>query len=123
MSETFHVRVTKDYLVFSAAHFITLPGNVCERLHGHNYRVSISVTGPVDERIGWVMDFAELSAAFEPLRARLDHATLNEVEGLENPTAEHIARWIWQRVRPALPLLSAVVVEENPTNRCEYRGQ
>lgn len=116
--------ITKSF-TFDAAHWLpnVASEHKCRRMHGHNYRVSISVTGPVDERIGWVMDFAELSAAFEPLRARLDHATLNEVEGLENPTAEHIARWIWQRVRPALPLLSAVVVEENPTNRCEYRGQ
>lgn len=116
--------VTKSF-TFDAAHWLpNVPaGHKCRNMHGHNYRVCLSITGPVDENVGWVMDFAEISAAFEPLRTVLDHATLNEIDGLANPTAEHIARWIWLRIRPALPLLSAVVVEESPTNRCEYRGQ
>ncbi len=109
---------------FEAAHLLpdTPPGHKCRRLHGHSYRVTVEVTGPVDPRTGWVLDFAEIHSAFEPVRARLDHYYLNEVEGLANPTSENIARWIWDRLRPTLPLLSAVIVEETCDNRCEYRG-
>jgi 6-pyruvoyltetrahydropterin/6-carboxytetrahydropterin synthase len=110
---------------FEAAHLLpnTPPGHKCRRLHGHSYRVTIEVAGPVDPATGWVLDFAEIQSAFEPIRARLDHYYLNEVEGLENPTSENIARWIWARLNNALPLLSAVSVEETCDNRCEYRGE
>ena len=115
--------ITKSFM-FESAHWLPhVPAeHKCRRLHGHCYRVELAVTGPVDPVTGWVMDFADLSAAFEPVRGALDHRTLNEIDGLDNPTSEQIAAWIWQRVKPALPLLSAVIVEENPANRCEYRG-
>jgi 6-pyruvoyltetrahydropterin/6-carboxytetrahydropterin synthase len=75
MSETYHVRVTKDYLVFSAAHFITYNGNVCERLHGHNYRVAAEVFGPLDEN-HYVIDFIALRDALRSICAELDHHML-----------------------------------------------
>jgi 6-pyruvoyltetrahydropterin/6-carboxytetrahydropterin synthase len=95
----------------------------CARLHGHSYRVAIHVTGVVGERSGWVMDFAEIDAAFKSLLARLDHYYLNEIEGLENPTSEVLARWIWARLRPALPSLSKVVISETCTSGCIYEGE
>lgn len=116
--------ITKSFS-FEAAH--RLPGvpasHKCYRMHGHSYRVSLSLTGPVDPAVGWVMDFGVVADVFEPLRAELDHATLNDVPGLDNPTAEHIARWVWDRVKPTLPLLTTVAVEETPQNRCEYHGE
>ena len=97
-------------------------GHKCARLHGHSFRVEIHVDGPVDPHTGWVMDFAEIKAAFRPLYERLDHHYLNEIEGLENPTSERLAEWIWQRLKPGLPLLSEVVVHETCTSGCRYRG-
>ena len=108
---------------FEAAHRLPhVPeGHKCARLHGHSYRVEIHVTGNVRPETGWVMDFAEIKAAFEPLLDLLDHRYLNEVKGLDNPTSENLARWIWPRLTDSLPL-SAVVVRETCTSGCIYRG-
>ena len=109
---------------FEAAH--RLPnapeGNKCRRLHGHSFVVEVAVEGEVDPHTGWVMDFANIKAAVQPLIDQLDHYYLNEIEGLENPTSEAIAAWLWDRVLPGLPLLSCVAVRETCTARCEYRG-
>lgn len=98
------------------------PGHKCARLHGHSFRLEIRVQGPLDPTLGWVMDFADIKAAFKPLYDQLDHHYLNDIPGLENPTSEVLAVWIWERLQPALPLLSAVVVRETCTSGCEYRG-
>jgi 6-pyruvoyltetrahydropterin/6-carboxytetrahydropterin synthase len=115
------------YKVFSveAAHRLphVPPGHKCGRLHGHSFRVEVHVKGPVREETGWVMDFADIKGAFRPLLEQLDHHYLNEVEGLSNPTSENLARWIWHRLRPALPLLSKVVVCETCTCGSVYEGQ
>jgi len=97
-------------------------GHKCARVHGHSFRVEIHVSGPVDEHLGWVMDFADVKGAFEPLYQQLDHHYLNEVPGLENPTSENLARWIWQQLTPRLPQLSAVVVHETCTSGARYTG-
>ena len=110
---------------FEAAHRLPhLPEtHKCWRLHGHSFVVEIAVAGACDERLGWLVDYAELKAAFSPLWEQLDHRYLNEVPGLENPTSENIARWIWERLKPRLPLLTEVVVAETCTARCVYRGE
>jgi 6-pyruvoyltetrahydropterin/6-carboxytetrahydropterin synthase len=111
-------------VTFEAAH--RLPnapeGHKCARLHGHSYRVTVRVDGPVDPAQGWVMDFADLTTAVAPLLDQLDHHYLNEVPGLENPTSEVLAAWLWDRLVVALPLLSAVEVRETCTAGCTYRG-
>jgi 6-pyruvoyltetrahydropterin/6-carboxytetrahydropterin synthase len=109
---------------FEAAHRLpNVPAeHKCARLHGHSFHVRVTVTGPVDPRLGWVIDFADVKRAFAPLHAQLDHYYLNEVEGLENPTSEVLAQWIWSRLTPALPMLSAVEVRETCTAGCVYRG-
>ena len=91
-------------------------------MHGHSFRIEIHVSGSVGEKSGWVMDFADLKAAFKPILARLDHYFLNDIPGLENPTSENIARWIWQELKPELDLLSAVEIRETCTSGCVYRG-
>ena len=110
---------------FEAAHALSAapPGHKCRRLHGHSYRVAIHVRGPVDPQTGWVMDFAELSKAFDPIRQQLDHADLNAIEGLSCPTSEVLARWIWSRLKPALPGLCKIVVRETATSGCIYMGE
>jgi 6-pyruvoyltetrahydropterin/6-carboxytetrahydropterin synthase len=92
-------------------------------LHGHSYRVELVAEGELNEKLGWLVDFDELRTAFEPLRLRLDHYYLNEIEGLENPTSEVLARWIWERLKPSLPVLAEVIVHETCTSRCMYRGE
>ena len=98
------------------------PEHKCARLHGHSFRIRIHVSGDVDPHLGWVQDFADITAAFEPLRQQLDHHYLNEIPGLENPTSENIAVWIWEKLAPALPMLSRVVVEETCNSGCSYEG-
>lgn len=109
---------------FEAAHRLpdVPPDHKCARLHGHSFHVRLTVTGPVDPRMGWVIDFAEVKQAFAPLHAALDHHYLNEIEGLENPTSEIIAQWIWKRLKPELAMLSAVEVRETCTVGCVYKG-
>lgn len=97
-------------------------GHKCSRIHGHSFRVDIFVKGPITE-MGWVMDFAEVKQAFQPFYDQLDHHYLNEVEGLANPTSENLARWIWVKLKPALPLLSRVIVHETCTSGCSYEGE
>ncbi len=97
-------------------------GHKCARVHGHSFRVELHVTGPIDPVLGWVMDFADLKAAFEPLFQRLDHHYLNDVAGLDNPTSENLARWIWRELKPRLPPLSRVVVHETCTSGASYTG-
>lgn len=109
---------------FEAAHRLPkVPeGHKCARLHGHSYRIQLNVTGKVDPQAGWLMDFGDLKKAFQPLHAQLDHYYLNDVPGLENPTSEVLARWIWDRLIGQLPL-SAVTVRETCTSGCVYRGE
>jgi len=99
------------------------PGHKCARLHGHSFRIELHVAGEVDSHTGWVMDFADVSAAFRPVFEQLDHCYLNDVPGLENPTSENLARWIWSATKPRLPLLRKVVVHETCTSGCVYRGE
>lgn len=109
---------------FEAAHRLPAvsAGHRCYALHGHSYRVELRLEGPVDPQSGWVVDFFTIESAFAPLLAILDHHYLNEIDGLENPTAENIALWIWQRMRAQMPLLTAVLVFETPHCWAEYRG-
>jgi 6-pyruvoyltetrahydropterin/6-carboxytetrahydropterin synthase len=109
---------------FEAAHHLPFvpEGHKCARLHGHSFHVRLSVRGEVDPATGWVLDFGDIKQLFGPLHDQLDHRYLNDIDGLENPTSEHIARWIWQRLKPVLPQLSAVELRETCTSGCIYRG-
>ncbi len=97
-------------------------GHKCSRLHGHSFRIEVHVGGPVDPATGWVMDFADLKRAFAPTFDRLDHYYLNEIVGLENPTSENLARWVWAQVKPVVPGLTRIVIHETCTSGCAYSG-
>ncbi len=118
------MEIYKEF-VFEAAHRLpnVPPSHKCARLHGHSFKIAIHVAGPVDAATGWVMDFGDIKAAFRPLYEQLDHYYLNEIEGLENPTSENLARWIWARLAPSLAQLTQVVVHETCTSGCVYRGE
>ncbi len=94
----------------------------CNRLHGHSFQITIHVSGVVDEQMGWIMDFADIKTAFAPIYEQLDHHYLNEIEGLENPTSENLARWIWPRLKPRLPNLCKITIQETCTSGCVYVG-
>ena len=117
------MELTKEFGFESAHSLPNVPdGHKCARVHGHSFRVTVHVEGPVGDTSGWVMDFADLKDAVQPTIDALDHRNLNDVEGLENPTSEMIAMWIWDRIAPALPGLTAVTVRETCTSACTYRG-
>ncbi|OGF15760.1 MAG: 6-carboxytetrahydropterin synthase QueD [Candidatus Eisenbacteria bacterium RBG_16_71_46] len=119
------VELTKEY-AFEAAHRLPMvpPDHKCFRMHGHSYRIEVTLGGDVDERAGWLVDFGDITAVVEPLLKReLDHRALNDVPGLENPTSEVLCGWLWARLEPRLPGLRAITVMETCTARCTYRGE
>ena len=117
------VRLVKSF-TFEAAHRLPRlpPEHKCFRLHGHSFRADVHLEGPVDPETGWLVDFADINDAFAPLYQTLDHNYLNEIDGLENPTSENLAIWIWDRLKSSLPQLSRIVVAETCNARCEYEG-
>lgn len=118
------VELYKEYRFESAHRLPRVPaGHKCARMHGHSFKVELTVAGEVDPDTGWFIDYAVLDEAWEPLYRVLDHNCLNEVPGLENPTSEVLSRWIWDRLRPKLPSLIAVTLFETADARCVYRGE
>jgi 6-pyruvoyltetrahydropterin/6-carboxytetrahydropterin synthase len=117
------MEIYKQY-TFEAAHRLpNVPADhKCARLHGHSFALSVFVKGPVKDPVGWVIDFADISIIVNPVIARLDHNYLNEIPGLENPTSENIAIWIWRQLKPSLPILSKLIVKETCTCGCIYEG-
>ncbi len=117
------VELVKDFN-FEAAHFLpNVPeGHKCRRTHGHSFKGEIAIRGPVDPKLGWVMDFADLKKAVDPIVTELDHYLLNDIEGLENPTSELLAIWLWRRLASQVPNLFRVTIEETCTSRCHYYG-
>ena len=118
-----NVRLVYEYR-FEAAHRLPFvrEGHKCARLHGHSYKVELTVAGPVDPASGWLIDFDELIRYWQPLHDALDHRYLNEIPGLENPTCEVLVKWMWDRLKPALPILEQISLWETREARCEYRG-
>lgn len=114
----------REFTIEAAHRLPNVPaGHKCARLHGHSFRIEIQVRGAVDTHTGWVMDFAALREAFQPLFDQLDHHYLNEIEGLDNPTSENLARWIWRALKPRLPQLSRIIIRETCTSGCIYEGE
>lgn len=109
---------------FEAAHRLpNVPdGHKCGRLHGHSFRVQVHVAGPLDPKLGWVMDYADIKTVVKPVIARLDHYYLNDIPGLDNPTSEVIAEWLWRELKPLLPQLSRIVINETCTSGCVFSG-
>jgi len=117
------IKLTKSFS-FEAAHFLpTFPeGHKCRRMHGHSFHVDVIVEGEVPEDMGFLIDYGEIKAAAGPVIDSLDHRLLNEIEGLANPTAELLCRWLWERIKPGLPLLACIRVDETCTSSAEYDG-
>jgi 6-pyruvoyltetrahydropterin/6-carboxytetrahydropterin synthase len=118
------MEIFKEFRIEAAHRLPNVPsGHKCGRLHGHSFLIQIHVCGPVDAATGWVMDFGAIKCAFRSVEDVIDHQFLNDIPGLENPTSENLAKWIWVQLAPALPLLSKVVVRETCTTGCVYEGR
>lgn len=117
------MQIYKEFSIEAAHRLPNVPeGHKCARLHGHSFQVTIAVEGAVGAQTGWIMDFGDIKAAFAPIYDQLDHHYLNDVEGLENPTSENLALWIWQKLKPQLSELSCITIKETCTSGCVYRG-
>ena len=118
------MELRKTFQIEAAHRLPNVPvGHKCARLHGHSWLIEVAIEGPIGDDTGWVMDFADLKAAFQPIYDWIDHHYLNDIPGLENPTSERLAIWIWNELKPRLPLLSELVIAETCTSRCVYRGR
>lgn len=118
------VRLTKSFH-FEAAHDLpTFPdGHRCRRLHGHSFRFDVLVEGEVDEAKGYLIDYGDIKRIVDPIVRKLDHYYLNDIAGLENSTSENLSRWLWNGIKPQLPLLAKIIVYETCTSACEYCGE
>ena len=116
-------RLSREY-TFEAAHHLPMvpPTHRCSRIHGHSYRIEVVVAGDVDPDLGWLMDFDDMDACVMPIIKKLDHRYLNDIGGLDNPTSEVLALWLWHKLFPVLPYLAELSVSETPTSKCTYRG-
>ncbi|VFP80224.1 6-carboxytetrahydropterin synthase QueD [Candidatus Erwinia haradaeae] len=116
------ITLFKDF-TFEAAHYLphAPKDHQCATIHGHSFIVRLEVTGVMDPHTGWVVDFSEIKRAFQPIHNQIDHSCLNQIAGLENPTSEVLAAWIWEKVKPTLSMLSAVIVQETCRSGCVYR--
>lgn len=118
------MEIFNRYHLESARRLPKLPADhPCSRVHGHSFQVEIHVSGPLDPDMDWVVDFAELDAAFSSIHAQLDHRYLNDIPGLENPTTERMAQWIWQHLKPRLPGLIKIIIQETQQSGCVYSGE
>lgn len=118
------VRLVKTFDFDCAHHLPCFPqGHKCRGMHGHTMRVDVIIEGDMPEGQDYLIDFADMKAVIDPLRQQLDHKLLNEVEGLAVPTVENMAKWIWNRLKPDLPMLKLLRVYETPNNVCEYWGE
>ncbi|MFG1490976.1 6-carboxytetrahydropterin synthase QueD [Oceanospirillum sp. HFRX-1_2] len=117
------MEIYKDF-TFEAAHLLpNVPdGHKCGRLHGHSFFIRLVVSGEVDPHTGWIIDFGDIKKAFKPIYDRLDHYYLNDIAGLENPTSENLAKWVWKELKPLLPQLSRIEIKETCTSGCIYIG-
>ncbi len=118
------MEIFKEF-TFDSAHFLpNVPeGHKCKNMHGHTYRLRVYCKGEIGENTGWVLDFADVKAVWKPLEKIVDHKVLNDIPGLENPTAEHIAMWFWRKMKPQLPQLSKIILWENPSSGVVYQGE
>lgn len=117
------MEIYKEFHIEAAHRLPNVPeGHKCARLHGHSFSVTIYADGEPGETSGWIMDFGEIKSAFKPVFDALDHRYLNDIDGLENPTSENLAKWIWGKLKLDLPNLSGVMIKETCTSGCIYRG-
>jgi len=115
------MKIFKKY-TFDSAHYLpnVSDDHKCKRMHGHTYHLTVFIEGDVDPKFGWIIDFNDIKRVLNPIIDRLDHHTLNDIEGLENPTCEILAQWLYKTIKKELPLLESIEVYETPTSGAIY---
>ena len=110
---------------FDSAHYLpnVPPDHKCKEIHGHTYRLLVYLEGEIEAHLGWVIDFNEVKRVIDPIIKRIDHHLLNDIQGLENPTCEKIAIWLWNEIKPGLPMLTRIELHETPTSGAVYQGK
>lgn len=116
-----NVEIHKTF-TFEAAHFLpnVVEGHKCRNLHGHSYKITLILYGPIDPQSGWLIDFNEIKHITKTLIKSLDHKLLNNIEGLENPTSENISAYIYSKLKPIIPFLDRVILSETRSTKVIY---
>jgi len=116
--------VYKKFTIESARSLPNLPdSHPCKRLHGHSFKIIITVKGEINKKTGFIIDFNDIDTAFNPIKNKLDHVYLNDIEGLNNPSSENICKWIWKKLKNKLPGLSMIEIKETTSTGCKYKGE
>ena len=115
--------VYKKFHIESARSLPNLPDeHPCSQVHGHSFEIILKVSGELNEKTGFIIDFQEIEDSFDPIRKLLDHAFLNNIKGLENPTSENMCLYIWENIKPFLPSIIEVEIKETSATGCRYKG-
>mgnify|MGYP003323155375 FL=1 len=118
------MEVYKTFAIEAARSLPKLPDDhPCKKVHGHSFKITVTVEGEIDQATGFVMDFADIDSAFRPIYERIDHKYLNEINGLENPSSENLCRWIWKQLDLSLNGLKQIEVKETESTGCIYKGE
>lgn len=117
------MKIFKEF-TFDSAHFLpNVPdGHKCKNMHGHTYRLTVFFEGQLVKDLEWVVDFAEVKKIINPIINQIDHKLINDIEGLENPTCERVAVWLWNKIKPKMPQLTEIKLNETPTSGVVYDG-
>ena len=122
---SFHkILILYKQFTFDAAHYLPkLPDDhKCRQMHGHTYYLTIFIEGEVLKEQGWILDFGDIKKTLKPVLDIIDHTLLNNIPGLENPTAELFTIWLWNKIKPLLPELKKIELKETPTSGVIYEG-
>ena len=118
------MEVYKTFAIESARSLPKLPDeHPCSKVHGHSFKITLTVEGEIDQTTGFVMDFSDIDSAFRPIHEIIDHAYLNDIEGLSNPTSENICIWIWNKIESSIPNICEIKIKETDSTGCKYKGE
>ena len=113
--------VYKNFNIESARSLPNVPKtHPCYNVHGHSFKIKISVKQKIDKTTGFVIDFQDGS---QPIIEILDHKYLNDIEDLNNPTSENMCIWIWKKLKPSLPNIYEIEIKETDSTGCIYKGE
>ena len=114
------------YKTFSIEAARSLPNlsddHPCKKVHGHSFKITITISGEIEPQTGFVLDFNDITMAFKPIKEQIDHAYLNDINGLENPSSENLSIWIWDKLLKALPTIKQIEIKETDSTGCIYKG-
>ena len=118
------MKVYKTFTVEAARSLPNLAdGHPCKKIHGHSFKITITISGQINNNTGFVMDFSDIESAFSPIHKIIDHSYLNDIEGLYNPSSENLCLWIWSKLHSELKGLEKIEIQETESTGCIYRGE